>query len=197
MGCHFLLQGIFPIQGSNLYLLCLLHWQALGPLPLAPPGKPHQLNTWVSILEKLESGGFKAGFHSPLFLLLNNPKSILDLKYFKGQLIFSVSVQEKFHLVVICWRPWKSSLGQGPETLEGTSWNLASSSSPRCKCSRRPTLGQIFHAYANLWKLFQQPHSLPIRQCITNTLFPADTSSWAWLWSLDHHPGGSSRNLHL
>ena len=26
-------------QGSNPYLLCLLHWQA-GSLPLAPPGKP-------------------------------------------------------------------------------------------------------------------------------------------------------------
>ena len=23
--CHFLLQGIFPIQGSNMHLLCLLH----------------------------------------------------------------------------------------------------------------------------------------------------------------------------
>ena len=26
--CHFLLQRIFPTQGSNLYLLRLLHWQA-------------------------------------------------------------------------------------------------------------------------------------------------------------------------
>ena len=26
--CHFLLQGIFPTQGSNLCLLCLLLWQA-------------------------------------------------------------------------------------------------------------------------------------------------------------------------
>ena len=25
VGCHALLQGIFPTQGSNLYLLCLLH----------------------------------------------------------------------------------------------------------------------------------------------------------------------------
>ena len=36
MGCHSLLQGILPIQGSNL---CLLHWQA-GSLPVASPGKP-------------------------------------------------------------------------------------------------------------------------------------------------------------
>ena len=25
--CHFLLQGVFPTQGSNPSLLCLLHWQ--------------------------------------------------------------------------------------------------------------------------------------------------------------------------
>ena len=30
VGCHFLLQGIFPTQGSNLGLLHLLHWQASG-----------------------------------------------------------------------------------------------------------------------------------------------------------------------
>ena len=28
VGCHFLLQGMFPVLGSNLCLLCLLHWQA-------------------------------------------------------------------------------------------------------------------------------------------------------------------------
>ena len=39
VGCHTLLQGIFPTQGSNLCLLHLVHWQA-GFLPLAPPGKP-------------------------------------------------------------------------------------------------------------------------------------------------------------
>ena len=37
VGCHALLQGIFPTQRSNL---CLLFWQA-GSLRLAPPGKPH------------------------------------------------------------------------------------------------------------------------------------------------------------
>ena len=38
VGCQALLQGISSTQGSNLPLLCLLHWQA-GSLPLAPPGK--------------------------------------------------------------------------------------------------------------------------------------------------------------
>ena len=28
VGCHALLQGIFPTQGLNSNLLCLLHWQA-------------------------------------------------------------------------------------------------------------------------------------------------------------------------
>ena len=36
VGCHFLLQGIFPTQGLNL---CLLHWQA-DSLPLSHQGSP-------------------------------------------------------------------------------------------------------------------------------------------------------------
>ena len=40
VGCHFLLQGIFPTQGLNLSLLCLLYWQAdsLSPSHLGSPG---------------------------------------------------------------------------------------------------------------------------------------------------------------
>ena len=40
VGCHALLQVIFPTQGSNLHLLPFLHWHK-GSLPLAPPGKPN------------------------------------------------------------------------------------------------------------------------------------------------------------
>ena len=40
VGCHFLLQGLFPTQGWNQCLLLLLNWQA-DCLPLAPPRKPH------------------------------------------------------------------------------------------------------------------------------------------------------------
>ena len=39
VGCHALLQGILPIRGLNLRLLCLLRWQ-VGPLSLVQPGKP-------------------------------------------------------------------------------------------------------------------------------------------------------------
>ena len=40
MGCHFLFQGIFLIQESNLHLLHLLHWQ-VDSLPLSHQGSPH------------------------------------------------------------------------------------------------------------------------------------------------------------
>ena len=56
VGCHALRQGIFLTQGSNLHLLCLLHWQG-GSLPLAPPGKP------LALLAQ--------GFYCPSFLKLN------------------------------------------------------------------------------------------------------------------------------
>ena len=39
MGCYFLLQGIFPTQGLNSCLLCLLHWQ-VDSLPLNNLGSP-------------------------------------------------------------------------------------------------------------------------------------------------------------
>ena len=44
VGCHALLQGIFPSQGSNLHLLSLTHWQ-VDSLPPVPPGTGQQLDT--------------------------------------------------------------------------------------------------------------------------------------------------------
>ena len=38
VGCHALLQGIFPTQGLNQHLLWVLHWQ-VGSLSLMSPGK--------------------------------------------------------------------------------------------------------------------------------------------------------------
>ena len=51
VGCHFLLQGIFPIQESNLDLLCLLHWHVGGLFTTEPPGEacsslPVPINPW-------------------------------------------------------------------------------------------------------------------------------------------------------
>ena len=52
VGCHALLQGIFPTQGLNPHLLCLLHWQA-GSLPLAPPGKPPRRRFKGNLISKV------------------------------------------------------------------------------------------------------------------------------------------------
>ena len=41
LGCHFLLQGIFPTQGPNLHILHFLHWR----VDSLPPGKPQSLPT--------------------------------------------------------------------------------------------------------------------------------------------------------
>ena len=49
LGCHALLQGIFPTQELNLHLLHLLHWQA-GSLPLVPPGKHFSYRTNITII---------------------------------------------------------------------------------------------------------------------------------------------------
>ena len=43
-GCHFFLQNIFLAQGSNLCLLCVLHWE-VDSLPLSHQGQ----FTWVII----------------------------------------------------------------------------------------------------------------------------------------------------
>ena len=40
VGCHFLLQRIFPTQGSNLHLPCLLHFRWIL-YPLSHRGSPH------------------------------------------------------------------------------------------------------------------------------------------------------------
>ena len=49
VGCHFLLQGIFPTQGSNSCILCLFLCR-VGSLPLAPPGKPYMQQNAYELL---------------------------------------------------------------------------------------------------------------------------------------------------
>ena len=74
VGSHFLLQGIFPTQGSNPSILCLLHWQVdsfplallgyyshLDHYPCSPPviSLPAMQETWVQSLDwedSLEKG---------------------------------------------------------------------------------------------------------------------------------------------
>ena len=64
VGCHALLQVIFPTQGSNPCLLQLLLWQA-GSLSLVPPGKittchtgPHRGLTQDKVNKQGQGTGF-------------------------------------------------------------------------------------------------------------------------------------------
>ena len=72
MGGHFLLQRIFPTQGLNLHLWCLLHCQA-GSLSRAPPGKPctlyHQYSQGAFMLRGIKETGIKLVFRNVVSLL--------------------------------------------------------------------------------------------------------------------------------
>ena len=56
MGCHSLLQGIFPTQGSNPHLLCLRHWQARS-LPLSHGGAQCKRHSHQYLKEKSARNG--------------------------------------------------------------------------------------------------------------------------------------------
>ena len=68
VGCHFLLQGIFPTQGRNL---SLPHWQ-VDSLPSEPPGKPW----WLSCKESTGDAG-DLGWEDPLKKEMATHSSIL------------------------------------------------------------------------------------------------------------------------
>ena len=64
VGCHALLQGIFPTRGSNPHLLCFLHWQE-DSLPLAPPGKPCPHPQILPFLTQRTSTSLHSGWLHP------------------------------------------------------------------------------------------------------------------------------------
>ena len=53
VGYHFLLQEIFPTQGSNLSVLHLLHW-LVGSLPLRLLGNPQQRHAAAAAAKSLQ-----------------------------------------------------------------------------------------------------------------------------------------------
>jgi len=86
VSCHFLPQGIFPTQGSNLCLLGLLHWQ-VDSLPLSHLGS-NGLQTSLQIVQ----------FHLPFEFLSQIPShSVLWAISFPCLQVFII--QTRF-----CWR---------------------------------------------------------------------------------------------
>ena len=76
VGCHFLLQGIFPTLGPNLHLLQLLHWQT-DSLPLAHIGSEYK---WMFLLYWWGVGVRDTGLYSrgsrSLGLVLTFPEAL-------------------------------------------------------------------------------------------------------------------------
>ena len=88
VGCHLLLQGIFPTQGSNPRLLCLPHWQA-DSLPLAPRGKPPNRSASVSKFQSFtlcvysQEDDHRFSLSKCLLSLFNLPGTMLDSEFTK------------------------------------------------------------------------------------------------------------------
>ena len=78
VGCHALLQGVFPIQGWNPHLLFYLHWQ-VSSLPLAPPGKPMLCLLLLLLLSHFS--------HVQLFVTLwtTAPQAPLSIGFFRQE----------------------------------------------------------------------------------------------------------------
>ena len=95
VGCHALLQGIFPIQGLNPYLLCLLHWQE-GSSPLIPPAKPWTYALFInksqaqtsSQVKSLDHNHISAWTQTPCFGLL----AVLSLRARLASLAHSMQI---------------------------------------------------------------------------------------------------------
>ena len=83
MGCHFLLQEIIPIQGSNLHLLRFLNWQ-VGSFATEPPGKPSSVSNLMKIFIMNEywilSIAFSAFIKITLISLLSSANCTVILK---------------------------------------------------------------------------------------------------------------------
>jgi len=96
VGCHVLLQGILPTQGSNPALLCLLHWQ-VGSLPLAPPGKLlskswgcHTQHIWKMLKVHL-----KSCHHKEKLIIMCSGGCFLDL-------LWSFHNSYKYWIIMFC-----------------------------------------------------------------------------------------------
>ena len=118
VGCHSLLQGIFPIQGLNPCLLYLLHWQTDSFL-LAPPGKPPPTEYFAPISNRNSinfsatirvTWGFCLGPHQRVPLFLQYDRLLSSFYCFLSH-SFS-SVQSLSHVRVFV-TPWTAA-GQVP-----------------------------------------------------------------------------------
>ena len=91
VGCHFLLWGIFPTQGSNSRLLHLLYWQ-IQALPLSHLGNPFSSVKFLSCVQLFATPWIAA---CQACLSITNSQSLLTL-------LLVESVMPSNHLVLFC-----------------------------------------------------------------------------------------------
>ena len=112
MGCHFLLQGIFPTQGSNQRLL---HWE-LDSLPLVPSAKsPNFVYAVVTVaqvyLGSVWASEFAQKASTWCMYSCNHRKAHIGLKLEMLKKVLSKSLNEGLRPSHLC--PMESSLPRG------------------------------------------------------------------------------------
>ena len=99
MGCHFLLQGIFPTQGSSPSLLHLLLWKE-DSSPLCYLGSPKEPTdpSEVTFMRPRARPLWSSGFWFKSQLLLYNKVSVSA----HGSLIHDLQEEEQLELEYLC-----------------------------------------------------------------------------------------------
>ena len=101
VGCHFLLQGIFPTQGLNSHLLCLLHWQ-VDYWPLTLLGSP---NTNIDISKEIYCEGLAH---------VN-----MEAEKFHNLLLASGALESQWCSSSVSWKAWEA----GESVVQILVWN--------------------------------------------------------------------------
>ena len=130
VGCHFLLQGIFPTHGLNPHFLCLLHWQA-DFLPLVSPGKPQYSSN-------------KTLKDNKVAVEQQSMNRVWEKTHKCSQMIFCegtrVNQWGEESLNKWCWNNWSRKMDFGPHLLPYTTVNLMWLINPHIKLSEENTV---------------------------------------------------------
>ena len=154
--CHFLLLGIFPKQGLNPPLLCLMHWQ-VGSLPLSLLGSPW----WIYIPEPTNELSRDKTIKSAPGIMICTWKSIIETWTLNLSEPRSNNASLSWCVFFRCMEktPWNQGLSHIRICLyQNFSWGshrLRSSSSPCfwCTCLSAPPLSWETSSSCSQWPL--------------------------------------------
>ena len=132
VGYHFLLQRIFPTQGSNP---CLLHWQA-GSSPLRPQGNPNAFNMdndigWHECSREQRKYVYSnpSGIFTGIYLhqMKNNPPAMRETWFWSLGWEDPLEKETATHSSILASRiPWTEEPGRLQSTGFQKSWTQLS-----------------------------------------------------------------------